>query len=730
MAQIIDARVKQKTGTAADFAGYQLLSGEIALVRTSANGPVWNFKVGPGNFDSLYWSLQNPGAAQKADTSTVFPTGVPGLYVPTEDGTYEGVTVDLSAGYTQLIWDGATLTDVVFPIDLSGYATIDKGIDGSSAGGTGLNLLTDSGVFKITGANNYMMYVANVGGVTRQYRVEPNMEGRPRLTYRDNVGGTWSNWRALPSFDGYIPNFAGLDNQRNPGNYLMDGANPYQVYVAETGGVVRQIRTLANFGASPQIIFRDYIDGVWSAWTTAPSFTKGLSSADVNTTTTSGVYMVEVTNPYVLYIVNVGGVTRQYRLDPNMAGVPRIVFRDNDGSGWTGWTPADSGGTSQVAAREASQEDAIWSWWIYPAIQRISSPVDKFAISYADSHGNTGVITKSLANETLVKVPLKPERPNIDDHNAGSIAQLPDGRFLTAFSSGHNGARYYVYRSQRPYDTSNWEKVLDVAHGSLKDYSQMLVDGSNVRIFYRARISPRWEWHVITSTDSGGTWSTPSVVLTSNPAQWYALFRPVAGDADLIRIAHYSNPTAGLTDIRGGFLRISTGQLLDANGTTVLGTLGGAGVDVGDFTVVVPKPPGKNNRLLDMAVTADWQILYCTFSDNTDGDYIHHDNGTTRPIVAAGRAFYTSSRYVGGAVFGDGGVIYASRQVGNTGEWLVESYELSSGNYVVTEEHDRTQGVVAVRPVYHNGVLAWQRGRYNTSSFTDFYTELVYKDFA
>lgn len=120
-AQIIDARVKQKTGVAADFAGYTLLEGEIALVRTSASGPVWNFKVGPGNFDSLDWSLQNPGAAQKADTSTVFPAGVPGLYIPTEDGTYEGVTVDLSSGYTQLIWDGATLTDVVFPIDLSGY---------------------------------------------------------------------------------------------------------------------------------------------------------------------------------------------------------------------------------------------------------------------------------------------------------------------------------------------------------------------------------------------------------------------------------------------------------------------------------------------------------------------------------------------------------------------------------------------------------------------------------
>src|SRR5690606_1712889 len=123
MATQIDARVKQKTGVAADFAGYVLLEGEIALVRTSANGPVWNFKVGPGNFDDLDWSLAMSGAAQEADTSTVFPEGVPGLYIPTESGTYDGVTVDLEAGYTQLIWDGETLVDVVFPINLSGYAT-------------------------------------------------------------------------------------------------------------------------------------------------------------------------------------------------------------------------------------------------------------------------------------------------------------------------------------------------------------------------------------------------------------------------------------------------------------------------------------------------------------------------------------------------------------------------------------------------------------------------------
>lgn len=124
--KILNARVQQKTGPQSDFAGYTLLDGEIALVRSSPTGPVIQFKVGPGVFDDLDWSLPSPGAAQKADTSTVFPAGVPGLYIPIESGTIGGVPVDLNAGYTQLIWDGANLVDVVFPIDLAGYVAKDN----------------------------------------------------------------------------------------------------------------------------------------------------------------------------------------------------------------------------------------------------------------------------------------------------------------------------------------------------------------------------------------------------------------------------------------------------------------------------------------------------------------------------------------------------------------------------------------------------------------------------
>lgn len=128
MAITIDARVKQKTGVASAFAGYTLLEGEIALVRTSATGPVYNFKVGPGNFDDLPWSLNFTGVPTAVNPGFSFPSGQAGLYVPENDGTYNpgGVVVDRSASgadYGKIIylaWTGSTLTKVPFPISVMG----------------------------------------------------------------------------------------------------------------------------------------------------------------------------------------------------------------------------------------------------------------------------------------------------------------------------------------------------------------------------------------------------------------------------------------------------------------------------------------------------------------------------------------------------------------------------------------------------------------------------------
>ena len=126
--EIIKARVWQKIDTEENWNANPLIlgPGEAAFVVTSSGAPV-NFKLGDGTktFAQLPWYFDwgaQAGIPKAADTATVFPPGEPGFYLPTEDGTYDGVTVDLSDGVNYLIWDGTTLTKVVFPIDLAGYA--------------------------------------------------------------------------------------------------------------------------------------------------------------------------------------------------------------------------------------------------------------------------------------------------------------------------------------------------------------------------------------------------------------------------------------------------------------------------------------------------------------------------------------------------------------------------------------------------------------------------------
>ena len=130
MAEIIEARVKQKTGTEADFAGFTLLDGEMALVRSSANGPVVNFKVGPGLFDSLPWSLDYASVAAnyKGNATPATDPGTPAgpeFYTATEVGTYtnfDGIEVEASDAFVILSYDGAAWSKGVANIDLSSYA--------------------------------------------------------------------------------------------------------------------------------------------------------------------------------------------------------------------------------------------------------------------------------------------------------------------------------------------------------------------------------------------------------------------------------------------------------------------------------------------------------------------------------------------------------------------------------------------------------------------------------
>lgn len=307
MAEIIDARVKQKTGTAADFAGYTLLAGEIALVRTSPSGPVWNFKVGPGNFDSLDWSLQTSGAAQKADTSTVFPVGVPGLYIPTEDGTYEGETVDLSAGYTQLIWDGSTLVKAEFPIDLAGYATTRQ-----------VNAISQSVSIVSSEVDSILIRSINIIDRQRAKNQAWNVNG--------GVGSTAANWVRVDLMP-IKPN----TTYHYQGNGSIANGVPLAVFFDAAGNHLPAENLLSTGGSNQS---KDFTTGANTAFIGVNVANRTGAGNDPVNATEMGTIMVSEgagSKPYQPYIISIDGskITGSIAT-PQIQGIEQGVVEVNE----------------------------------------------------------------------------------------------------------------------------------------------------------------------------------------------------------------------------------------------------------------------------------------------------------------------------------------------------------------------------------------------------------------
>src|SRR5690606_34770566 len=165
--------------------------------------------------------------------------------------------------------------------------------------------------------------------------------------------------------------------------------------------------------------------------------------------------------------------------------------------------------------------------------------------SFTDNGGNTGVVERNLETETVGKSLIKTRILDVDDHNAGAVLMLPDGRLITAFTGGHNAdTKMHVHRSVRKETGLQWEQVADLTLSGRTTYNQMMLINGVLYLFYRHRTGTVWRWRMITSSDFGETWSAEQTIINGENLQWYCIFRPVLGDDDLIRIVHYSNPNS------------------------------------------------------------------------------------------------------------------------------------------------------------------------------------------
>ncbi|GEM_PF-4303500 len=603
------------------------------------------------------------------------------------------------------------------------------------------DLLTKSGAYyrDTISEQPRLMLVNSEGSVTSQLIIFPRLDGSVGLSSRSSQDGgeTWSAFRDWTEQIGTISavvSSANLDSTITGGVFRVtqSSGNNFIVNVAVSGQQIRQTRVEPNLSGIPQIVYRDSVNGgsTWSSWT---SDTRGMLSGEVasgqiNNISAGGLYRILVGsgNDYELLSTVSGSTRRQSRVDNSISSEhPNLVFRDYRNGSWGDWKVR-----KEPIDVTSSTEDIMWSWWIYPAVLRSSSIFNKIYASYTDSAGNTGVLSKNLDNGDTARTNVKHENLEIDDHNAGAVIRLEDGTLLTGIPSGHSLTnRFYIYKSVGKENNVKWRHVTTLLTGGNSAYSQILQIGGAIYILCRTQSSTfGWRWRMTKSLDNGETWTEFQTVIRSNfDTQWYGIFRPVSDNDDLIRFCHYSNPTLNNSQIRGGFIKISTSEVLDNDAITVRGLVGQEN-EATAFDTIIPLQSERRNRLFDLQITeqADWQILFCRFSDAFDGEYYHYDNGTERFICSGGRTFNGSS-YYGGAVFGSEGKIYTSRWFNSS--WLIEENTLSENVYSVTDEVYNSGGTskVAIRPVYTYGIITWLSGYFNQSDFKDFLTEMKYK---
>lgn len=120
--RIIEARVRQKTDTLEAWMNNDLplLDGEQAFVRSDVDGKVIGFKLATEG--KKFSELPYPDLTVRGKVSPVssWAGRQSGVYIPTLNGVYNGVEVNLGEGYQVLYWDGSTIEKVVYPIDFTG----------------------------------------------------------------------------------------------------------------------------------------------------------------------------------------------------------------------------------------------------------------------------------------------------------------------------------------------------------------------------------------------------------------------------------------------------------------------------------------------------------------------------------------------------------------------------------------------------------------------------------
>ena len=363
-------------------------------------------------------------------------------------------------------------------------------------------------------------------------------------------------------------------------------------------------------------------------------------------------------------------------------------------------------------------EDMIWSWWYYP---QVFSTRDAVFWGYAAHDGYCGIARYDQVTGVVTKTDLKLSN-TADDHNGLGLTVMDDGKIMCVYAGGHNSDNdIHIRISNEPGNIEKFDTHIVLRSYGKTCYGQILKYNGKYHIFYRINNN---SWGTRSSAD-GVNWSKETTLVTSN-TQYYCRFMPTTQDG-LIRVCMCSNPTATDPRIRMGFLNLDTGELLNADGTTVVGT---NNVSYTSFDVLITPPEGKIQRMFDVAITApeEPRILYTVFSKQSGSDdstYYLYDSGSSHWICDGGVPLW-DPKYQLGASFADADTIVAGRNEAGTDYIEIYSYD---GAQVKKDRVLDTQSGTAWerngRPIVDvNGrAVLWHNGYYNPKVYTDFLTD-------
>lgn len=366
--------------------------------------------------------------------------------------------------------------------------------------------------------------------------------------------------------------------------------------------------------------------------------------------------------------------------------------------------------------------DMIWSWWSYPQVISYNNLQDNVYWGFTTSEGYSGVAEYNNVSHKTTKTLLK-KVSEVDDHNGVAVTVMNDGRIMCVYSGGHNDDNeIHVRISNEQENIHRFDTDVVLRSSGKTCYSQIMEYQNKYYIFYRVS-NKSWAYRY---SSNGTKWSAEKIIITAK-MQYYCKFMPTTTNG-VIRICMTSNPDAEDANIRMGFMNLKTNEIYNSDNKTLLGK---ANVHSDQFDIIVSKPLGQSQRLLDVAVTAPERpmILYATFKYDfatKNSVYNLYDTDKSIEICNGGNPLWNPKYQLGASFIGDNRIVLGREENGFD---KIEIYNYDKEkNRLDKEIYFELIGNTFIRnarPIVdiNQKVFLWHRGFYNPNVYTDFFTK-------